>query len=90
MQEVQMIDQIGIAMRKITSNSLNTRKLSNNFKGMVHQFIAQDKTYSFMSLIKGKLAYWKKTLFEVLAMVKQLVIPTFFMTLSSADLRRNN
>ena len=43
-----MIDQIGIAMRKITSNSLNTGKLSNNFKGMVQQFIAQYKTYSFM------------------------------------------
>ena len=85
-----MIDQTGIAMRKITSNSLNTGKLSNNFKGMVQQFIAQYKTYSFMSLIKDKPAYWKKTLFEVLAMVKQLVIPTFFMTLSRADLRRNN
>ena len=90
MQEVQIIDQIGIAMRKITSNSLNAGKLNNNFKGMVQQFIAQDKTYSFMSLIKDTPAYWKKTLFEVLAMVKQLVIPTFFMTLSRADLRRNN
>ena len=39
-----------------------------------------------MSSIKGTLAYWKKKLFEVLAMVKQLGIPTFFMTLSCADL----
>ena len=27
--------------------------------------------------------------FDVLAMVKQLVVPTFFMTLSSADLKWN-
>ena len=63
--------------------------LSSNFKATVQQFIAQDKAYSFMSSIKGTPAYWKKNLFEVLAMVKQLGIPTFFMTLSCADLRWN-
>ena len=63
--------------------------LSKNFKATVHQFIAQDKAYSFMSFIKGIPAYWKKNLFEVLAMAKQLGIPTFFMTLSCADLRWN-
>ena len=39
-----------------------------------------------MSSVKGTPAYWKKFLFEVLAMVKQFGIPTFFMTLSYADL----
>ena len=34
-------------------------------------------------------AYWKRFLFDVLAMVKQLGIPTFFLTLSCADLRWN-
>ena len=47
------------------------------FKATVHKFITQDKAYSFMSCIKGTAAYWKKILFEVLAMVKQLGIPTF-------------
>ena len=42
-----------------------------------------------MSSIKGTPAYWKKILFEVLGMVKQLGIPTFFMTLSCANLRWN-
>ena len=42
-----------------------------------------------MNCIKGTPAYWKKFLFDVLAMVKQLGIPTFFMTLSSADLKWN-
>ena len=42
-----------------------------------------------MSSIKGTPAYWKNFLFEVLAMVKQLGIPAFFMTLSCADLRWN-
>ena len=42
-----------------------------------------------MNSIKGTPAYWKKFLHEVLAMVKQLGLPTFFMTLSCADLRWN-
>ena len=42
-----------------------------------------------MNAIKGTPAYWKKFLHEVLAMVKQLGIPTFFLALSFADLRWN-
>ena len=42
-----------------------------------------------MSSIKGTPAYWKKFLHQVLAMVKQLGTPTFFLTLSCADLRWN-
>ena len=76
MQKSQLNDQISIAMRKITSNSLNAGILSSNFKATVQQFIAQDKANSFMFSIKGAPAYWKKNLFEVLAMVKQLDIST--------------
>ena len=88
-QKIQLNDQINIAMKKIASDSLNAGKLSKNFKTTIQQFIAQDKAYSFMFSIKDTPAYWKKFLFEVLAMVKQLGIPTFFMTLSCADLRWN-
>ena len=42
-----------------------------------------------MNSIKGTPAYWKKFKSEVIAMVKQLGVPTFFLTLSSADLRWN-
>ena len=59
MQKIQLNDQISIAMRKITSNSLNAGMLSNNFKATVQQFIAQDKACSFMSSIEGTPAYWK-------------------------------
>ena len=41
-----------------------------------------------MNAIKGTPACWKRFLLEVLAMVKQLGVPTFFVTLSCADLRR--
>ena len=41
-----------------------------------------------MSSVKGKPAYWKQFLSEALAMMKQLGIPTYFLT-SCADLRRD-
>ena len=40
-----------------------------------------------MIAVKGTPAYWKIFLHDVLAMVNQLGLPTFFLTLSGADLR---
>ena len=38
-----------------------------------------------MNTVKGTRAYWQRFFIEVLAMVKQLGLPTFFLTLSCAD-----
>ena len=86
-QQLCMNSRINIAMRKVCSNRLTAGMLSQNFKERVKDFVANDEAYSFMKTIKGTPAYWKKFLLEVLAMVKQLGLPTFFMTLSCADLR---
>ena len=40
-----------------------------------------------MSSVKGIPAYWKQFLHEVPAEVKQLGIPTYFLTLPCAELR---
>ena len=53
--------------------------LSEYFKESVKQFTAHDKTYSFLSFIKCKPAYWKK-LFEAVLIVMQFDISTFFIT----------
>ena len=53
------------------------------------EFIASDQAFTFMNCINGTPVYYKKFLLDVLAMVKQLVVPTFFITLSSADLKWN-
>ena len=90
MQRIYLNNQINIAMRKVSANTLTARMLSKNFKNTVKQFIAHDNAYAFMNTIKGTPAYWKKFQCEVLAMVKQLGVPTFFLTLSSADLRWND
>ena len=60
--------------------------LSSNLNEKIEKFIASDQAVTFMNSIKGTLANWKTFLFDVLAMVKQLDVPKFFTTFSSADL----
>ena len=47
----------------------------------------RNNAFSLMSSVKGTLEYWKQFLRDVLAMVRQLKIPTYFLTLSCAELR---
>ena len=88
-QHLNLNSCINIAMQKIKADSLTAGMMSSNFKERVKSFIASDDAFTFMNSLKGTPAYWKRFLFEVLAMVKQLGLPTFFMTLSCADLRWN-
>ena len=75
---MKLNSQINIAMQKVKTNRLTAGMLSGNFEETVRSFIANDSAFSFMDTIKGTPAYWKRFLFEVLAMVKQLGLPTFF------------
>ena len=88
-QQLKLQSQINIAMKKVRSGHLTAAVLSQNFSEKVKSFIVNNETYHFMNTIKGTPAYWKRFLHEVLAMVKQLGLLTFFMTLSCADLRWN-
>ena len=76
-------------MRKAVTTNLTAGMLSRNFKEIMHQFIASNEAFSFMNTIKRTPAYWKKSLHEVLAMVKQLGLRRFFLTLPCADSRWN-
>ena len=89
LQQLSLKEQISIAMKKVSGTSLTAGMLSGNFKEKVKEFIATDQAYTFMNSIKGTPAYWKKFKSECLAMVRQLGIPQFFLTLSCADLRWN-
>ena len=69
-QQLNISSRINIAIQKACSNNLKARMLSRDFKEMAKSFVANGETYSFMSTIKVTPAYWKKFLFQVLAMVK--------------------
>ena len=86
-EKLNLGNQTNTAMRKVTSNQLTACMLSRNFNEKIKEFIASDQAFTFKNSIKGTTAYWKKYLFDVLAMVKQLGVPTFLMRLSSADLK---
>ena len=59
----------------------------HHFKATIEHFVSSDNKCSFMNAVKGTSAYWKQFLYDLLAMVKQLGIPTYFLTFSCADLR---
>ena len=53
------------------------------------RLLCNENAFHFMRSVLGIPAYWKYFLHEELAMVKQLRIPTYFLTLSCADLKWN-
>ena len=71
---------INFAMYKTKSDTLTTGTVKNNFKRTIERFVASDNGFSFMSSVKETPAYWKQFAYDVFAMVKQLGIPTYFLT----------
>ena len=53
----------------------------------IHNLFKRDRAYSFLKSIRGSLLYWQKMFHEVLAMIRTLEIPTWFLTLSAADMK---
>ena len=78
---------INFAMHKIKPRTLTAGIFKNNLKETIERFVASDNAFSFLSSVKGALAYWRQILYDEPAMVKQLGIPKYFLILSCADLR---
>ena len=74
-------------MYKIKPGTLSAGTAKNNYNGAIERFLAKDNAFSFMRSVKRTPAYWKYFLYDLLVMVKQLGIPTYYLTLSCADLR---
>ena len=86
-EQHRLRSSINFATHKIKLGTLATGIAKNSFKGTIERFVASDNSFSFMSSVRGTPAYWKQFLYDVLAMVKQLGILTYFLTLSCANLR---
>ena len=81
---------INFAMHKIKPGTFTAGTVKSNFKGTIERFVViRDNAFSLslMRSIKGTPAYCKQFLYDVLAIVKQLRIPTYFLTLSCAEVR---
>ena len=53
---------------------------------VVHNLVQTDQAYKLLKNIHGSPAYWQCEPHEVMAMLRILGIPTWFLTLSAADL----
>ena len=56
-------------------------------KAVLSQCVRKDQAYRFMKNIRGSPPYYQRTFYELLAMIRQLGTPTWFFTLSAADLK---
>ena len=56
-------------------------------QALMSELICKDKTYRFMKNIRGSPAYCQRTFYDLLAMIRQLGTPTWFLTLSAADMK---
>ena len=54
---------------------------------VLSQCVRKDKAYRFMKNIRGSPPYYQRTFYDLLAMIRQLGTPTWFFTLSAADLK---
>ena len=86
-EQKKVSDSINIALKKMHGQPLTASQVRPNNIQTLRNLICQDQAYLFLRQIPGTPPYWQTFMFEVVAMVKQLLMPTWFMTLSCADLR---
>ena len=86
MEQKKISNSINIALKKIHGQSVTASQVKSNSQAF-QNLLLQDQAYLFLRQIPGSPPYWQKFMCEVVAMIKQLGIPTWFMTLSCADLR---
>ncbi|CAF1233541.1 unnamed protein product [Rotaria magnacalcarata] len=79
----QTFSSINIAFRK--KLTLNAGQSSDD--SQMKFLLGQDMIYRHFQSVRGSPQYWQQRLKDLFAMTRQLGCPTFFVTLSSADLR---
>jgi len=81
-------DQIRIALRKAKNHNDGKLITAGMLKSNEHlkELFQTNQAFKFMSNVRGSPAYWQRVFYDVLAMVRQLGCPTWFMSLSAADL----
>jgi hypothetical protein len=61
-------------------------QIQNLEQGDQNQYPGLQNIHLYMSSIRGSASYWKKYTGDLIAMIQQLGVPTFFLTISSDDL----
>ena len=89
--EVHKINSgISIAMRIGNTSTSDGREITASMltdHDEVRKLIKRDQGYKFLKQVRGTPAFWEKSKKDLFAMIRQLGIPTFFVTFSAADRR---
>ncbi|XP_035985724.1 uncharacterized protein LOC118559104 [Fundulus heteroclitus] len=85
----QVVSNVSIALRKGYQGQHNTdvASSSSNNPDFLKDLLNYDMGYKFLKPIRGTPVFWQGVQKDLMAMVRTLGIPTFFMSFSSADLR---
>ena len=90
-KEVEQIHSgISIAIRTGSTKTASGQEITASMlrdHEQVKRLIQRDEGYRFMKKIRGSPAFWEDSKRELFAMIRQLGIPTFFVTFSAADRR---
>lgn len=54
---------------------------------VLQQMLQRDNAYRFLKNVRGSPAYFQRVMYDVLGMIRQLGLPTWFLTLSAADMQ---
>ncbi|XP_073694460.1 uncharacterized protein [Garra rufa] len=85
----QVVSNVSIALRKGSDKSLLTEVTPDMLTNpeSLSKILNFDEGYKFLRPIRGTPPYWQSTQKDLFALIRQLGIPTFFASFSSADLR---
>ncbi|XP_070548865.1 uncharacterized protein [Ptychodera flava] len=85
----QVLSNVSIAMRKGSSKtcSENITAATLTDEQSLKKILNYDEGYKFLKPIRGTPPFWQSAQKDLFAMVRQLGIPTWFCSFSSADMR---
>lgn len=69
-EQHHLLSSINFAMHKVKSGTPTAGSVKINFKVTIEKSVASDNPLSFIGSIKEILAYWKRFLNDVLAVIK--------------------
>ncbi|XP_076872151.1 uncharacterized protein LOC143522232 [Brachyhypopomus gauderio] len=84
----QVVSNVSIALRKghcVHKTDITSEMLVNT--DSLQRILNHDEGYKFLKPIRGTPVFWQSVQKDLFAMVRQLGIPTWFCSFSSADLR---
>ena len=86
----QVADDANIVLRQSQGRQYRGQALTAGAvqnQSVLLQMIQRDDAYKFLKNVRGSPAYFQKVMYDVLAMIRQLGLPTWFFTLSAADMQ---